>query len=202
MIKNVVFDFGGVVVNYDPEGWLRGIFDDEDTVQYIMEHLFDSSYWRMFDEDRFKRSEADAVILREAELAGFGPPMALVQRHWMEHMWTKPETVELIRALRGKEYGVYYLTNMPRDMWRVLTDRGLKSLFDGGVASFELGVTKPRPTIYRELLRRCALDPARCVFLDDMPANVAGAERAGICGLVFTDAETARRELRALGMEI
>lgn len=200
MIKNIIFDFGGVVVNYDPEGWLRGLFDHGAAVEYVMERLFESSYWRMFDEDRFKRSEANAIILREAQRDGFGPQMLLAQRHWMELMWTKPETVKLVRELREKGYGVYYLTNMPRDMWEILTDRGLRDLFHGGVASFELGVTKPRPTIYRELLRRCSLTPGECVFLDDMPQNVAGAEREGVRGLLFTDAASARAQLSELGV--
>ncbi len=201
-VKSIIFDFGGVVVDYDPERYLRGLFDDGAVIEYVMEHLFESAYWRMFDEDRFPRDEADAVILREARRDGFGPQMELVQARWTEHMRTKPETVELIKDLRAAGYGVYYLTNMPRDMWEVFTARGLPDLFMGGVASFELGLTKPRPAIYRELLRRCSLDPGTCVFLDDMPRNIAGAERAGLRGIVFTDAASARAELSKLGVEL
>lgn len=199
-VKNVVFDFGGVVVNYDPLGYLRGLFSDGNAVAYIMEHLFESEYWRLFDQDRADRRACNAAVLQKAREDGFGPEMELVQRRWLELMWTKDDTVELVRELRAKGVGVYYLTNMPRDVWPEFVGRGLRDIFLGGVASFEVRVTKPDIKIYRELFDRCGLIPGECLFFDDMPANVEGAKKAGMEAAVFTDAAQARKELAGRGI--
>lgn len=199
-VKNVVFDFGGVVVNYDPLGYLRGSLEDEATVDYIMKHLFESEYWRLFDQDRADRTQCNAIVLKRAYEDGFGPQMERVQRRWLELMWTKDDTVALVRELRERGLGVYYLTNMPRDVWPEFVSRGLRDIFLGGVASFEVRVTKPDGRIYRELLDRFGLDPSECLFFDDMPANVEGAKRAGMEGAVFQNAAQARRELEKRGL--
>ncbi len=199
-IKNIIFDFGGVVVNYDPQGYLESLFPDAGTVNYIMEHLFESEYWRLFDEDRADRAACNEVILKKAREDGFGPQMELVQARWPEHMRTKDDTVALVKALRAGGYNVYYLTNMPRDLWQEFVGRGLRDLFLDGVASFELRVTKPDRRIYEALFARAGIDPAESVFLDDMERNLRGAEAVGLRTALFTDAGAAREALAALGV--
>lgn len=201
-IKNIIFDFGGVVVNYDPRGYLESLFPDAGTVEYIMEHLFESEYWRLFDQDRADRAACNAVILKKAREDGFGPQMELVQARWTEHMWTKDDTVELVKELRNGGFNVYYLTNMPRDLWPEFVGRGLRDLFLGGVASFEIHMTKPDRRVYETLFARTGIDPAESVFLDDMERNIRGAEAVGLRGIRYRDAGAARAELARLGVRI
>ncbi len=199
-VRGVVFDFGGVVVNYDPRGYLEGLFGEERVVSYLMEHLFESEYWRLFDQDRADRAACNALVLQKAREDGFGPEMELVQRRWLELMWTRDDTVSLVRELRDRGVGVYYLTNMPRDVWPEFVGRGLRDIFLGGVASFEVRVTKPDRRIYEELFARYSLVPGECLFFDDMPANVEGAVRAGMEAVLFKNAAQARRELVKRGV--
>ena len=199
-IKNIIFDFGGVVVNYDPRGYLESLFPDAGTVEYILEHLFESEYWGLFDQDRADRAACNAIILKKAREDGYGPQMELVQARWPEHMWTKDDTVALVKELRDGGYNVYYLTNMPRDLWARFCERGLKELFDGGVASFELHITKPDRRIYEALFDRTGIDPAESVFLDDMERNLRGAEAVGLRTVLFTNAGAAREALAELGV--
>lgn len=199
-VRNVIFDFGGVVVNYDPRAYLEGLFGEERVVSYLMEHLFESEYWRLFDQDRADRAACNAIVLQKAREDGFGPEMELVQRRWLELMWTRDDTVSLVRELRDRGVGVYYLTNMPRDVWPEFVGRGLRDLFLGGVASFEVHITKPDPHIYEELLARYGLAPGECLFFDDMPANVEGAVRAGMEAVIFKNAAQARAELVKRGV--
>lgn len=199
-IRNVVFDFGGVVVNYDPRGYLEGLFGEERVVSYLMEHLFESEYWRLFDQDRADRVACNVIVLRKAREDGFGPEMELVQRRWLELMWTREDTVSLVRELRDRGVGVYYLTNMPRDVWPEFVGRGLRDIFLGGVASFEVHITKPNPRIYGELFARYGLVPGECLFFDDMPANVEGAARAGMEAVIFKNVAQARAELVKRGV--
>lgn len=199
-IRNVVFDFGGVVVNYDPRGYLEGLFGEERVVSYLMEHLFESEYWRLFDQDRADRAACNAIVLQKAQKDGFGPEMELVQRRWLDLMWTREDTVSLVRELRDRGVGVYYLTNMPRDVWPEFVGRGLRDIFLGGVASFEVRVTKPDSRIYGELFARYGLVPGECLFFDDMPANVEGAARAGMEAVIFKNVAQARAELVKRGV--
>lgn len=201
-LKNVVFDFGGVVVNYDPLGYLRGEFSDEATVRYIMEHLFESEYWRLFDQDRADRAACNAIVLKRAYEDGYGPQMERVQARWLELMWTKEDTAALVRELRERGVPVYYLTNMPRDVWPEFVGRGLKDLFLGGVASFEVRATKPDRRIYEALFDRCGLVPGECLFFDDMPANVEGARSSGMEAVLFQSAAQARTELFRRGIVV
>ena len=200
-IKNVIFDFGGVMVGYDPAGWVESLFGRGEAYACVMENLFESALWAQMDLGNATREEVNAASLESARRAGVGREMAYVQENWFENvMTTKDDTVALVRALRRAGLGVYYLTNMHRDLWESFRRRGLTDLFDGGVASFEVHLVKPDRRIYRLLLESCGLQAQECVFFDDMEQNVAGARLAGIDASVFTDAARARRELRERGI--
>lgn len=203
-LTNVVFDFGGVTVGYDPKAYMRRLFPGEDPAgEYILRELFGSEFWRQMDLGRITRREADAIVLRKAEADGFGAEMKYVQEHWFKDMMgTREDTVSLIRELRAAGYGVWYLTNMPEDLWAAFTRRGLPQLFMGGVASWAVHVTKPDAAIYRLMLERCGLRAGECVFLDDMEPNVRGAEAVGMRGLLFTGAAQARERLCQLGVRL
>ncbi len=202
-VKNVVFDFGGVVVGYDPAAYLEGLFGTSPAAGYVMEKLFKSEYWKRFDLGVADRGECNAIVLDNARADGFGGEMEYVQEHWFEDMMgTKEDTVALIRRLKDSGYRVYCLTNMPGDLWGEFEKRGLPQLFDGGVASFGVHVTKPDRRIYEILLERYGLEPGETVFLDDMEPNVRGAGQVGIEGILFTSAVDAERELERRGVAL
>ncbi len=202
-IRNIVFDFGGVVVGYDPAAWVKSLYGTGEAYGYIMENLFGSELWRKLDLGLAAREEANAEFYEKAREDGFGAEMRYALDNWFENvMDTKTDTVALIRGLREKGYGVYYLTNMPRDLWAEFGRRGLRDLFDGGVASFEVHVTKPDRKIYSLLLDACHLRPGETILFDDTEQNVSGAIAAGMDAEVFTDARDARKKLRERGVEI
>ncbi len=202
-VKNVIFDFGGVVVGYDPAAWVESLYGRGAVYDYIMKNLFGSDLWKKLDLGAVTREDANAEIYKNAREAGFGEQMAFVQDNWFENvMPTKDDTVALVRDLRKSGCGVYYLTNMPRDLWAEFGKRGLHDLFDGGVASFEAHLTKPDGRIYRLLLDSWGLKGSECLFFDDMEQNAAGAREAGIDAEVFTNAADARRRLRERGIEL
>ena len=74
--------------------------------------------------------------------------------------------------------------------------------FDAAVLSYEVGVAKPDPAIYRAALRTAGCPPERCVYFDDLEANVAGAHASGLPAFVFADAAGLRRDLAGLGVEL
>lgn len=202
-IKNVVFDFGGVLVGYDPETYLKGLYGDAPAGEYILRNLFDWELVGRLDLGLCSRKEAYAPVLKRAWEDGFGEETEFVAAHWVDDiMGTMEDTAELIRKLRASGVRVYYLTNMPEDLWEIFTARGLRDIFDGGVASFAVHVTKPDERIYRLLLEEYGLVPEETVFIDDMERNIKGAQALGIRGILFRGAEGVRRDLEALGVDI
>lgn len=203
MISDIVFDFGGVVVGYDPAGYVRGLFGEAPVGRFILDTVFDSALVGRLDLGFGTRRDEYKAVLERAGAEGYLEETQYVIDHWIgDMMGTREDTVGLIRELRAAGYGVWYLTNMPADLWEVFTARGLRDEFMGGVASFEVHLTKPDRRIYELLFSDCGLDPARCVFLDDMERNLTGARDAGMEGILYRDAAGARQALRGLGVRI
>ena len=94
---------------------------------------------------------------------------------------------ELVRKLKSRGYCVYYLSNIPEDVLDFLTERDLKGLFDGGVASCEVHINKPDPRIYKALLDKYQLKAGESVFIDDRLENVQAAFRLGFAGIQMKD---------------
>jgi 2-haloacid dehalogenase len=93
---------------------------------------------------------------------------------------------------------LYALTNWSRETFPIARRRfSFLGRFRGVVVSGEERAAKPDPRIYRILLERYHLDPADCLFIDDVPRNVDGARAAGMDGILFTSAAALRRELAA-----
>lgn len=105
-----------------------------------------------------------------------------------------PEVWDAVRAIKSSgETRVVALSNMSREVWRTLRSRfDISSLFDSEVLSFELGVLKPEPQIYRTAVGRAGVPPRDCLFVDDLVENVEAAEALGIrTFLAVTPEETA-----------
>ena len=96
-------------------------------------------------------------------------------------------TPDLIRWFRDRGYRIYYLSNYSEGLYEMTKDRlSFIETFDGGVFSWQEKCIKPDPQIYRILLDRYQIDPARALFFDDIEENAAAACREGIHGIVFT----------------
>jgi 2-haloacid dehalogenase len=106
------------------------------------------------------------------------------------------DSVSVLEDLREAGVPNYALTNFSAEKWEVAKDRwGFLEGFDGEVVSGVVGVTKPDPEIYRILLERYRLEPARTFYTDDLASNVIAARQSGIAAELFVDASTVRRQL-------
>jgi HAD superfamily hydrolase (TIGR01509 family) len=94
--------------------------------------------------------------------------------------------VAFVKSCKKKGYKLYVLSNWEPESFHLLKTEyaDLFDLFDGTVISGEAGYNKPDMRIYQHILKKYDLDPATCIFFDDQPCNIAGAEAAGIFGVV------------------
>lgn len=187
MYKNIVFDFGGVMVDFDPYEYLVDLFGNHEVEDEVFALTFGSEEWQLLDAGRITRSEANLRMLDRAKKAGRAFEVQGVLDDWMHILRPRRRMQELVRKLKSRGYCVYYLSNIPEDVLDFLTERDLKGLFDGGVASCEVHINKPDPRIYKALLDKYQLKAGESVFIDDRLENVQAAFRLGFAGIQMKD---------------
>ena len=192
---NMVFDIGGVLVDFAPRAYLRRRFANKTLENYLYQNVFDSKLWLEVDAGRLERRQAEQAMLEKAKKDGLHFEMQTVLDEWARLLKTKEDTVALLRRLKEHGCHIYYLSNIAQDTFALLAGREFMQLFDGGIASYEVQLLKPDEAIYRCLLEKYALSPEQTIFFDDTPENVAEAEALGITALRFHSAALAEKNL-------
>lgn len=193
MIRNIVFDIGHVLIGFDWRSYLRTRFDEK-TSQAVGAAIWGSGHWPELDRavlsveeilDLFisKRPDYEKEIRQAFEEVGD----CVTKRDW---------PVPLVEELKEKGYKVYFLSNYSEHVMNA--NRGALDFIghmDGGVFSCDVHMIKPDPGIYRALLEKYDLRPEECIFIDDVPANIAAARKLGFKGIVFRNYEQMRTDL-------
>lgn len=196
----VVFDFGGVLLNWNPRHLYRKLFaGDEAAMEAFLANVCTSEWNERQDAGRSFADAVAALMPRHADQAEL--IVAFGQR--FDEMIAGPidGTVAILAELRRAGVACYGLTNFSAETFRPQRQRfEFLSWFDGIVVSGEEGVIKPDPRIFRILLERYRIVPEEAVFIDDNPANAAAAAALGIHGIHFRSPELLRRELESLGL--
>jgi 2-haloacid dehalogenase len=198
-IEAVVFDLGGVLLDWNPRYLYRQLFDDD----VAMEHFL-SEICTMAWHDAHDRGKPFAVGC--AELAAVHPQYAEMIMAWgdrSEEMVRGPidATVEILRELVAGGVRCYALTNMETETYPLRVERfPFMSWFDGSVVSGFEGVSKPDPEIFRRLLERFGLTAASTAFVDDAARNVRAASKLGIQTVQYESARALRRTLEQAGL--
>lgn len=196
-IKNVVFDFGGVLVAWDPRHLYRKYFKTEAEVDYFLRNICTEEWNTDLD-----RGEPFEKLIQEriAKFPEFEEPIRFFKDRWEEMIYcAKDETVEFIFELKAGGYRLYGLSNWSAETFPIaLKKYQFFELFDGIVISGQEGVVKPNAEIYRILLDRYGLKACESVFIDDKEINVKAGEALGIKGIVFDKIENVKRRFADL----
>ena len=183
MYKNIIFDLGGVMVDFDPKTYLVDRFCNAEVEEQVSQLTFESEEWKLLDAGLITRSEANLRMLARAKEYGRAFEVQGVLDDWMHILRPRRRMQTLVEQLKQHGYCVYYLSNIPEDVLDLLMHRDFEGLFDGGVASCEVKVNKPDPRIYQALLDKYGLKASECVFIDDNLANVQAAFTLGFVGI-------------------
>ena len=197
MIKNVVFDLGRVMVEFDPEAYIASFGFPKKTAEALLEIVFGQD-WVLHDRGDYETVWDLCEALVQKHPAYEKEIRAVLTGDWVKIHYLKQDTADYLSELRGRGYKIYILSNLSLESYEFISQYPFFRLIDGGVFSYRERSVKPEDKIYRVLLDRYALDPAETVFLDDNPNNIAAALRNGIRGILFTDIVSARRQLEAL----
>ncbi len=198
-ITAVVFDLGGVLIDWDPRYLYRKVFADEEEMDEFLATVA-TPEWHI-EQDR-GRTMDEATTLLLGQYPHYRTEIEAFYGRWDE-MFAGPmeESVDILRDIKERDLPLYALTNWSAEAFPLARERwDFLGWFDDIVISGEERLIKPAPEIYSVLVGRTGLDPATTVFVDDRAANVHAAEQLGFVALEFKDAAGLREELERLGV--
>lgn len=194
-MKNIVFDFGGVLVDWNPHHLYDKYFGSREKAEWFLNNICLYSWNLQMDGGK---PFAEGVAELQAEHPEWSEAIAIYHTRWIEMMNGEIEgMVSVVKRLKAAGYGIYGLTNWSAETFPMVRDTyPVFQEFDGIVVSGEEHLLKPDAAIYKCLLERYALQAEESLFIDDNADNVAGARNVGMKAVQFTSAEELERELK------
>ena len=196
----VVFDLGGVLIDWNPRYLYRKLFaGDDDAMERFLANICSPSWNSQQDAGR-TFAEACASLKLEhpshAELID-----AWFQRHEEMLGGAVTGTVEVLAELRARGVSLFALSNWSAETFPTALRRfDFLRWFQGILLSGKVRLIKPDPRIFHSFFETFNIDPAHTIFIDDLPRNVDAAADLGMHGIVFTDSSALRDELVEVGV--
>lgn len=200
-IEAVVFDVGGVLVDWDPRHLYRKVFTDGERMETFLSQVCTLAWHAQHDLGVPFSSSIPAHVRAY-------PAWELEIRAWADRfgeMWNGPVpgSVELLARLRASDdrLPIYAATNWGSETWAIAqTLFPFLGWFDDAVVSAEVGLIKPDPRFFALLVRRCGLNPTSTLYIDDNPANIEAASRMGFAVWHFQGAGGLARHLEDVAL--
>jgi 2-haloacid dehalogenase len=194
-VSAVVFDLGGVLIDWDPRHLYRSLFHGDEAAMDTFLATVCTPEWNRQQDTGRPWSEAVATLIAEHP-----DQRDLITAYWERWPETLGDalapTVEVLAELHAAGVPLYALSNWSAETFPAARPRyPFLEWFDGIVISGEARAAKPDPRIYEALLERYDLDPGSILFIDDVAENVEAAVALGIRSVRFTDGPALRREL-------
>ena len=192
----VVFDLGGVLIDWNPRYLYRKLLPDEAQVEWFLEHVCPPRWNAVHDGGQpFAVGIAEAIARHPEQ----GPLIRVYYDRWSEMLGGSiPETVKLMREVTVP---VFALTNWSAETFPIARQRyPFLNEFRDILVSGREKLMKPDRAIYHRAAERFRIEPARAVFLDDSEPNVSGAQAAGFRAFHYTGPDAARQQLQKLGV--
>ena len=187
MIKNIVFDFGGVLVQYDFTAYFTQILGSREKGVWFMNHI-------LTVENNDKLDKADkpfSEYMKEwkQQWPEYTVAIDAFDKHYTDIFTGEvPGMEDLMMELKSKGYRLLGLSNWSTKVFDVMKKfPKVFSMLDGYLVSHQVHLLKPQKEIYETFCNRFAVKPQDCVFIDDKPANIKGALSTGMHGIVFKD---------------
>ncbi len=205
MIKNIIFDLGGVIINYDKNKIINEFAKTDEEKNYLMEKNFKAPEWEKCDLGKITNKEAcDLINNRENNIY-----LEMTKDFWQRWYKTQninEEVVEIAKKLKSKGYNLYVLSNMANSTYEYFRAHEFFKLCTGIIISAQEHVKKPNEKIFNILLNRYNLIADECLFIDDDDTGKSyeNANRLGIQGrrVIPNRSEDIRKELGEYGIKI
>ncbi|MBF0547759.1 MAG: HAD family phosphatase [Candidatus Riflebacteria bacterium] len=197
VIKNIIFDFGGVLFHWNPRYLYRAYFKTEDEMEYFLANIC-TDEWNA-EQDR-GRPFAEGVQILQQKFPEYAEPIGLFKDQW--HVMLKseiPETVELLYQFRNQGYQIFGLTNWSAETIPIVFNKyDFLKEFDGIVVSGQEKLIKPDKRIYTLLLERYALKAKESLFIDDNINNIKTAKEVGMQVILYDNIFNVKNKISSI----
>lgn len=200
-IKNIIFDFGGVVMDWNPRYFFKDYFNDDEKMEYFLKNIT-TDEWNI-EQDR-GRTLAEGTAIQVANFPEWEKEIRAYYDNWTTMLKSEiSENVAVLRKLEHSEYELFGLTNWSAETFPyALENYDFFSIFKGKiVVSGTEKLIKPNPKIWHVLLNRYQIKAEESVFIDDNFKNIEVAKSLGFICIHIKEDTDLEKELRDLGIE-
>lgn len=201
-IKNIIFDFGGVLMDWDPRYFFKDYFKDDEKMEYFLENIAQDE-WNI-EQDR-GRSLSEGTEIQVKKFPEWEKEIRAFYDNWTVMLKSDiPQNVDVLRQLKNTDYQLFGLTNWSAETFPyALENYDFFQLFDGKiVVSGTEKLIKPDPKIWHVLLERYNIHAEESVFIDDNSKNIEMAQSLGFNTIHIQQDTDLKQELTRLGVEI
>lgn len=198
-ITAVIFDFGGVLIEWDPRNLYRRYFDDPQSMEQFLEEI-DFMEWNLLQDKG--RPFAEGVAELSARFPHREELIRAYHEHWEDSVGEpiKP-VIDILERIKAAGWPVYGLSNWSMETFPIARQKHhFFDLLDDYLLSGEVNLVKPDPAIFHHMLDKIGRKPEECIFIDDNPANVEASRMLGIVTIQYQSPEQLERELQHLGI--
>ena len=193
MIKNIVFDLGKVLIDYDFDKFFQKLGYEPQTRQLDEANreilLFEAG-----------KMDKHTFVEELKKIYNFNLSFDEFKNLWCDVFWEIPEMINLAKELKNKGFNLFLFSNTDElhfpYIWQKFPD--IKMFENGLMLSYQLGYVKPDKNAYKEALGRYNLLPEQTIFIDDRKENIKTANDFGIYGIVHTDFENTNKEIKKI----
>ena len=184
MIHNIIFDFGGVVLTWNPKIILKNFINNEQDIELLTDIIYKSNEWKMLDNGTINRELATKKLKERLPLRLQNVCENIIY-HFQEYQILNEDICKIIILLKEKQYNIYALSNTHIAVYEDMKNRYIGKYFDGYIISALENLMKPNEKLYKKLFEKFNLKPEECFFIDDRIENIQVGEKLGMIGHVL-----------------
>ena len=201
MIKNIIFDVGGVLVDFHPEKTMKNMGFSEEEAKIIAKATTQGNLWAELDRGALPKEEVfERMYDKIREITGeksekyISAAETFLSKGIFQTVTPFPYAANWLSELKNRGFKIYILSNYPSWLWDYhwQTTFTFTPFVDDKIVSGKIKLIKPDPRIYQHILKEFSLVADECVFIDDRTENIEAAKSQGIHGIIFTDFETTK----------
>jgi 2-haloacid dehalogenase len=200
-IKNIIFDFGGVLMDWNPRYYFRDYFNDDEKMEFFLKNIVVDEWNAEQDRGRTLREGTEIQVARHPE---WEKEIRAYYDNWTTMLRSDiPQNVNVLRKLEHSPYELFGLTNWSAETFPyALENYPFFEIFEGKiVVSGTEKLIKPDPKIWQVLLERYRIKAEESLFIDDNHSNILIADKLGFKVLHITGNTDMEQELRELGLK-
>lgn len=184
MLKNIIFDFGNVIMNYNPNEILNHYELSPADHDLLRKTIFESKEWSEIDAGKITEKKATEIFTDRVP-DKLKSKVKQIMATWPENVDFYEPVFNYMEKLRQDGYKIYGLSNTGMQFANFVKNSEMGNYFDGYVFSAQEKLLKPVRRIYEKLIARYILKPEESLFIDDLKANTNAAKKLGMQAFTF-----------------